>query len=509
MRRIFSANLLRLFLALLVAFLAAPVLAANEGPREQPIWLVVTRPTFVQAIKPLEEKRSKDGFAAVVSTQPVAVAIAALKRQPTFLLLVGDDEQSKQKEPWYVPTQRRKLYRWRARQEKKFASDALWADFNGDLIPEVPVGRLPVRTAKQLKLLVDKIIAFEQRQPTLNDLRLPIWAGTAGYNPVFNMIATELLLNTLRTSASEWLRPWIISADQMHSLCGWPFDQPAMFTGQLKQGGVMAILMGHGTSEHFFSMVFQNERVGYVAAHFKDAPTAGRPGPPTAIIACSTGNFTGPKNCLCESLLLASGGPVAVIGATTESHPLTNYFSGLCLVRERGEKDKRLGTIWLAAQQKALTTRDLIIERMLINVEGKLEEKIDVAKLRRDQILMYALLGDPATRLHLPDKLNANVKHLPDGWHWNVDKPKDATRLHVGFRPAGQSFPTVQMPLQKDAARERFEQANATFGFEPLAELAADKAWKGTINKEGTLRLVAVGRKHIYAVTFDLKSPDR
>ena len=130
---------------------------------------------------------------------------------------------------------------------------------------------------------------------------------------------------------------------------------------------------------------------------------------------------------------------------------------------------------------------------------------MNVAKLRRDQILMYALLGDPATRLHLPNELQANVKRLTDGWHWNVQKPKGTTRLYVGFRPAGQDFPAVQMPLAKAAARKRFEQANATFYFQPLDELAADEYWKGVINKEGTLRLVAVGQGHIYAIAFELK----
>jgi hypothetical protein len=506
MRKIFLSSLLGL--CLLVALLGVPVLAESEGTNEKPIWLAVTRPVFLEAVKPLAEVRSKDGFETVVSTKPIGEALAALKRRPAFLLLVGDDELGKQKEPWYVPSRRRKLYRWRAPQKKEFASDTLWGDFNSDLIPDIPVGRIPVRTAEQLKVVVNKIIAFEQKQPALDDLRLPIWAGAAGYNSMVNTMTTGLLLNTVRTNASEWSRPWIISADTSHSLCGWPFDQPGMFTRQLKRGGVMTVLMGHADSNHFFSMVFQGKGVGYVPAHFEDVLAAGKPGPPTVIIACSAGSFTGPRNCLCESLLLTPGGPVAVIGATTESHPLTNYFSGLCLVRERGEKDKRLGTVWLAAQQKAMKTRDFIIERMLVNIEGKLEEKMNVARLRRDQILMYALLGDPATRLHLPDKLGGKIERLDDGWHWQVDKPKDATRLYVGLRPAGQNFPTAELPLEKEAARKRFDQANATFDFQPLAELAADKAWKGTINKEGTLRFVAVARKRIYAVTFDLKFPD-
>ena len=64
-----------------------------------------------------------------------------------------------------------------------------------------------------------------------------------------------------------------------------------------------------------------------------------------------SGNFTA-KPCQAKSLLFLPGGPVATIGATTESHPLTNYFSGACLLTALGGQEKQLGTIWLNAQKK-------------------------------------------------------------------------------------------------------------------------------------------------------------
>jgi hypothetical protein len=509
MRKVFLSSLIVLLSGLLAVLLSIPVLAESEATNEKPIWLVVTRPRFQEAVKPLEQKRSKDGFETLISTKPVAEAIAALKRRPAFLLLVGDDEPGKQKEPWYVPSRRTELYRWRQwSQREEFASDTLWGDLDGDLVPDIPVGRIPVRTTEQLKLVVKKIIAFEQRQPTLDDLRLPIWAGAPGFNPMVDSLTTMLLLNIVRDNASEWLRPWLLSADKMHPLCGWPPDHSTKFTKQLKRGGISAVLIGHGMTDYFHSMTFKNKRISYAAADAKDALARAPAAPPLIIIACYCGSFAEKENCLAESLLLMPGGPVAVIGATTESHPLPNYFSGLCLLRTLSGGDRRLGSMWLNSQRQAMKSRDFIIERLLMHAEGKLEEKIDVAKLRRDGILMYALLGDPATRLHLPDNLEGKIERLNDGWRWRVDKPKDATRLYVGIRPAGRDFPTVQLPLEKEAARKRFEQANVTFGFEPLAELTADKPWKGTINKEGILRLVAVGPKCIYVVTFNLKPPD-
>jgi len=488
--------------------LPQPTLAANDAVNEKPIWLVVTRPIFLEAIKPLEDKRIKDGFKAIVSTLPVAEAIATLKRRPAFLLLVGDEQPGEEKQPWYVPSPRRELYRWRATQEKEFAADALLGDLDGDLVPDVPVGRIPIRTTEQLELVVNKILAFEDKQPTLDDLRLPIWAGSSGYDPLLDSMATELLLNTVRMNTPIWLRPWIISADPTHPLCGWPPDQGAMFTEQLKRGGMMAVLMGHASATSFHSMTFNSSNISYSAEDARAALAGDKPAPAMVIIACGTGHFIGHDNCLAESLLLMPGGPVAIIAATTESHPLTNYFSGLCLLQQGGEKDKRLGSIWLAAQQKAMKTRDIAIEQMLCDVEGKLEENINIAKLRRDQILMYALLGDPATRLHLPEQLDGKIKYSADGWHWDVQKPEGATKLYVSFRPEGQSLPTVVARLEKTSALKLFHQANDTFAFRPLGEFAIDKAWKGAINEEGTLRLVAMGPERIYAIAFKLKSFD-
>jgi Peptidase family C25 len=51
-------------------------------------------------------------------------------------------------------------------QYMETASDDWFADFDGDGIPEMAVGRLPVRTAAEAALVVDKIIGYEQAPRT-------------------------------------------------------------------------------------------------------------------------------------------------------------------------------------------------------------------------------------------------------------------------------------------------------------------------------------------------------
>ena len=42
------------------------------------------------------------------------------------------------------------------------ASDDSFVDFNGDGLPEIAVGRLPVRTAQEADTVVSKIVGYEQ-----------------------------------------------------------------------------------------------------------------------------------------------------------------------------------------------------------------------------------------------------------------------------------------------------------------------------------------------------------
>lgn len=508
MRKLISNNVLRLFLFVAALLSTAPALSADRGANQKPIWLVVTRPAFAQAVKPLEQKRAEDGFKTVVSTRTIAEAIAALDRRPAFLLLVGDCQGGEEKQPWHVPTQTRELYRWRASQRKNFASDVLWGDFDGDLVPDIPVGRIPVRTPQQLKLVVDKILAFENKRPTPSDLCMPIWTGSSGYNPMLDSMATWLLLGIVQKDASPWVEPWIISADPMHPLCGWPPDQVKMFTARFSRGGFLAAFLGHGYLRGFYSMDFNGTRINYTDADAKAGLAAGRPGPPMMIIACDTGRFVEQDNCLAESLLLLPAGPVAVVAATTESHPLTNYFSGVALLQQTRTNNKRLGSIWLNAQKQASKARDVIMERMLMDVEGKLEERIDVAKLRRDQILMYALLGDPATQLSLPDELDADVEYSAGAWRWNARKPQGATRLYVGLRPPARVLQPRTTQADKDTARKLFEEANGSFAFKGVAELSAEAPWEGAITEQGTLRLIATGPGQIHAAALELNPTD-
>ena len=398
------------------------------------------------------------------------------------------------------------MYRWSRNQAERFASDTAWGDLDGDNLPEVAVGRIPARTPRQAELAVGKILAFGRQPPGPDDLRMAVWTGSPQYGAALEAMATELVLGLLHAKAPAWARPWVLAGNPNHPLCGWPPDQPAAFTQQLRRGGVCGVLMGHASPEQFFSMVHGGQRLHYAASDAATELAEGPPAPPLFFFSCHSGNFTRPSPCMAESFFFFPGGPVATVAATTESHPLTNYFSSLGLLEELSGRRRRIGTLWLAAQRRAMDARNFLVEQLLRDAEGKLEDPIDVKKLRRDQVLMYALLGDPATRLRLPEPLEASVEKTGAGWHWQAKRPRGATRLEVGFRPVRLSVAQWQEgPGDPEKARKAFAAADARFDFTPLPSPPEEGPWEGTVEAPGLLRLVTTGREAIHVVVLKLE----
>ena len=491
-----------------VCLLTAPEIAhASDAGEPPPIWLVVSRPQLVDAVKPLADKRREEGFETIISTTTVTKALAEAPRRPRYLLLVGDDEAGKKAEPWYLPSKQRRLYRWAAFQPESFASDAAWGDVDRDLVPDTAVGRIPARTAGEVEVVVKKILDFEKQPPTAQDLQLPVWAGSPMYGPMIDSSATGLLVSSIVNGAPPWATPWILTADTAQPFCAWPPDQVERFCRRVRMGGMCEVLIGHGDKQAFYAMRYEDRYIRFTSERAATQFAEGAVAPPLILLVCDAGDFTCVTPCLAESLLFLPGGPVAAIGATTPSHPVPNYYLGQSLLWAMGEGETRLGDLWLKAEKHALRATSPIIERVLRDAEGKLEDPINVRKLRRDGALMYALLGDPATRLRLPQPLRATVERTGESWRWTAERPADATRLEIGFQPAGRPWPQLGSPppADREQANAALDRANAFFAFEPQAALAADKPWTGTVEQPGRLRLVAIAPGKLYVAALDLQ----
>jgi peptidase C25-like protein/proprotein convertase P-domain-containing protein len=146
--------------------------------------VILTRGDFISALQPLKDQRESQGHrVAIVNIQDVydefgfgnknpqaikdffAYATSKWKGKPRFALLAGDASFDPKNYlgggDWdIVPT---KLIET---QFLETACDDCLADFNGDGLAEMAVGRLPARSAAEMSALVAKIVGYDSSAPS-------------------------------------------------------------------------------------------------------------------------------------------------------------------------------------------------------------------------------------------------------------------------------------------------------------------------------------------------------
>ena len=239
--------------------------------------------------------------------------------------------------------------------------------------------------------------------------------------------------------------------------------------------------------------------------------TAGSPAAPHVVFACRCGAFADPAmRCLAEEFLFAPGGPVACIAASVDSHPLTNYYGSTALLRELNTPPAdTFGQVWVESIRRAHSKREPMMEKIVSSLESVVIGKQNRVKdLKADHLLIYNLLGDPATRLFFPHELEATVVRRDGKWEWSVPKPgslPEGAKLIVQHRAPFPSFKLGKPSTERTAALQTLEQANAALTFRTLKELDVDEAWSGSLSQPGTLRLCLTGGPALLVHATELK----
>jgi hypothetical protein len=128
--------------------------------------------------------------------------------------------------------------------------------------------------------------------------------------------------------------------------------------------------------------------------------------PPLAVlVACYTGAFDAPGDCLAEELTLAEQGPVAVIAATRVTMPYGNTVLGYELLRACfHDHPKTLGDVLRLAYCRSLNAaaNDSLRASLDGLARGISPEPVDLPAERREHVMMYHLFGDPLQKLQMP-----------------------------------------------------------------------------------------------------------
>jgi hypothetical protein len=373
-----------------------PVLLLLALPQEAPDgvdWLAVAPPDFAPALEPLRALRSKSMRAAVVSAEGLdAEGIAKLvaARKPRFLLLAGDVDR--------VPTVVRKA----AYVSARFASDP---DLATDGLFGAMSGRFPADTVEELKLMVEKTLAYEAAAPGAWQRRIRFLAGEGGFGEAVDAVI-ERQFSTLVSDAipagyeveTAYAKP-----SSRYFAYAPRFNENAL--RMLNEGSLFYCYVGHGLRTAMDDIGYKGHV--YPTLSTKDAAKVDvREGLPILVsIACNTGEYDSKiGDSVGEEFFKRPRGPVAFIGGTRVTQPYGNALLGNHLIRQVFHaKQRALGEVMAAAREGVLA-KDAGPLRMqadalasLVQGPGNLEP------MRRDVVLHYNLLGDPALPIRRPD----------------------------------------------------------------------------------------------------------
>lgn len=238
-------------------------------------------------------------------------------------------------------------------------SDSRLADVDGDQIPELAVGRWPVRTIEDVQNLVQRTINYEN--------------GLAGESTIFAADESEQRFVNIaqQLSASSQLEE-----NQVKILQGSSTEE---FIEEWNKGAWLTTYIGHGSISRWGKNgMFENQSVEGLSSET----------PPIVLqLTCLTGLFSHPEETsLSEAMLLSPSGPVLTVAAT--SLTLSNHqepFALELLKQLQSPNTERIGD----AFQEAKLSLD-------ISSSDGLREISDT----------FALFGDPSTRIVRPQQGN-------------------------------------------------------------------------------------------------------
>lgn len=365
----------------------APLLASNwRDPANQADALVVTTRELAPALEPLVAARAEQGLTMAVAlidelydafaygdTTPLAITAFAryaaenwAEPKPRYLFLVGDattDTLGYQADRPEAPIpQPRNLVPSQlvgVSFSGETVSDSRLADLDGDLKPDLGVGRWPVDRVEDVRNLVQRTLAYEQSQPSADALFTFDGSGGAEFSSFTDQMLEQ----------SNFPR----SAAQL-------FDGPSSseVAGAWNAGAWLVSYVGHGSLEMWGKdEVFSVAAVGRLTANKTVAP------PIVMQFSCLTGQFAHPSiPSISETLVKHPGGPVLLVAAT--SLTLSSHQSPLAVNLMRALQDPtvlRMGDAMRLAK-----------DGLDIGVNPALQEISDT----------FVLIGDPTARIARP-----------------------------------------------------------------------------------------------------------
>ena len=496
---------------MLAISLSVFLLSANPAPDT----LVVCPESFREALVPWVELRQRQGHQCQVIAPDTAEKLRAKIRQQAsdgalrYVVLVGDAplvdqaaNSSTTVPTHYAPSQ--VIHRFGG--EKIIAGDNWYADLDDDRLPDLAIGRLTVDSPAELRALVDKMIAYEER-PTPGNWRrrISLVAGLGGFGAVADAAieasAKRLLIEGIppayATSVTygSWRSPYCPDPRLFH----------ASTVDRFNEGCLFWVYMGHGHTRTVDRVrTPDGQHHIFAVGDCVKLQCAERP-PIALLLCCSTGGFDQRDDCLAEELVRAPGGPVAALAGSRVTMPYAMSVLGAEMLRIYFEEDcTTTGDLLMTAKRAMiLRPRDDARSKTIDALAQMLNPASqDLAVERAEHLDLFNLIGDPLLKLPRAATATINVaREARPGEtievsgtspiEGDVEVDLVVRRDRLTFRPAARN-----KYENSPAARAEYQQTYARANDTRLSSQKT-RAVKGTFSVQLTVPEQASGECHV------------
>jgi hypothetical protein len=378
------------------------------GYSDQPVkMIIVTDPAFKKNLQPYFKWKTQKGFKLTTiykgtnlstyaqlkdTISKIYNSATSVDPAPEYLLIIGDVNR--------IPVA----------DGTTEVSDMYYGEFtgNGDYIPDMYVGRLPVADTNQLKNVIGKIIQYEKFQfADTNKFykRALVTAGNdGGYYPYMN--------GQVKYAVTNYLNP-------ANKIDGYSFYYPQASSAidsikkLIKKGLSFINYTGHGDVSGWISPALRSTDVPLL--------TNKNMYPFVISNACMTAMYNNSGSFGNTMIVTANKGAVGYIGCSNNSYWDEDYFWAVGVGPVNGDpkySETGLGALDRLFHTHGESSSDWYLSMGQVNYAGNLAVSESTSIYKKYYWETYTLLGDPSTIPYIgtPDTLKISIPDtLPNG----------------------------------------------------------------------------------------------